>query len=500
MNKLQNYLFQHTNVIYLGILLFAVIFIVINNGYTYFWYDEGYTLSLINHSYAGVWEYSSRDVHPPLYYYLLKIYMSVTGGGVLNARFFSAIPVFLMLIAGYTMVRKIWGDKVAIIFMIMSILTPAAFYMASEIRMYSWCMYFVFMAFLYAYQSYTQPSKINHILFVVFSLAGAYTHYYGLLAIFFIYFVYFVFCLCYKREKIFFHLLLSVCFLVGYSPWLYHMISQLQDVSSDYWIGDGFLAGMIEYFFPVAAFKHAGLSFLDCRRIEVMIPVFFFLFLFINAIKSNRKKISVEAFVFALVSLFPVLFGIIYSFIFRPVFVPRYVCCSLGAYFLCVALFISLVDTSKKINKVVLFLFFAIFFMMSLTALWNKKIFHDGRSGEYDSIVSYVGGNNSETTAILYKENLSFPFPILFPEYTHICLSGRGNRENDAAQLMINTAFEHIGISSITEVDSRVQTLYVIDKMNSVDSARITKYFEIEDYQEIRAIPIYKLLRKNIWK
>lgn len=493
MNKIQD---TKKKYIYLFLLLLSVVYIILNNNYTYFWFDEGYSISLIRYSYSDIWKYAATDVHPPLYYYMLKAYASITEDSVLNLRFFSAIPVFFTIVAGCTAIRKLWGDKVAIIFIAVTLLTPLTQYMTSEIRMYSWSMFFVLISFLLAYISYVKGSKSTLILFVFFSLCAAYTHYYALLSVAYIYFIYFVLAILRDKKKLPALFLAAFCFTLGYLPWLFHLVSQLTSVSSDYWISSGLFQGMADSFFPVSAFKHAGIAWLDNRKIEIFIPVIFFAFVLWCAVKAKDRKTLSEALLTASVFLFPVVFGIAYSLIFNPVFIPRYMCCSLGLYFLSFALFLSLMDMTKKLNKGIVAGFFIILTVMSIISLFNKMKFDAGRTAEYEDMVSYIGDNN-EHTAILYKNKLSLPFPVLFPEHNHIAYE---NKIDTAVTswAVISNAFEHSTINSYDDINPRYEDIIVVNLIKNVsDSTELIRHFDISGYRYIRGIHIHKLKRKE---
>ncbi|MCD7714310.1 MAG: hypothetical protein LUI08_05235 [Prevotella sp.] len=60
----------------IAVVLFAVF--IFN---PYFWYDEGFTLKLIQLSYTDVIDVTALDVHPPLYYIMLKAWLSVLSFG-----------------------------------------------------------------------------------------------------------------------------------------------------------------------------------------------------------------------------------------------------------------------------------------------------------------------------------------------------------------------------------------------------------------------------------
>ena len=157
-----------------------------------FWYDEAYTINLVRQSFGYLWHVTANDVHPPLYYILLKLYTYICGDSVVALRIFSALPMIGIMLLTCTHIRQKFGNKTALSLLVLVILMPVNQYLASEIRMYSFGMFFVLLSALYAYQSYTTFRRSDLIKFTLFSLAAAYTHYYALLGVFYIYLLFFL--------------------------------------------------------------------------------------------------------------------------------------------------------------------------------------------------------------------------------------------------------------------------------------------------------------------
>ena len=64
------------------------------------WYDEVYSLNLVKGNFAQIVSGTAQDVHPPLYYLILKLGLLI-GNGLFGinviyvAKFISIIPIFL---------------------------------------------------------------------------------------------------------------------------------------------------------------------------------------------------------------------------------------------------------------------------------------------------------------------------------------------------------------------------------------------------------------------
>src|SRR5215216_5415036 len=67
------------------------------------WLDEAFTIKLSLHPPAGIIEETSKDVHPPLYYFALHYWMLLFGDSEAGARLLSALFGVLALVATYKM-------------------------------------------------------------------------------------------------------------------------------------------------------------------------------------------------------------------------------------------------------------------------------------------------------------------------------------------------------------------------------------------------------------
>ena len=106
------------------------------------WMDEAFTASLIHTDLAGVISRSMADTLPPLYNILLKLATIVFGYSIPVMKLTSVVPMILTLISGATVVRKRFGFRTALLFMLFITFMPLFFYYGVEIRMYSLGFFF----------------------------------------------------------------------------------------------------------------------------------------------------------------------------------------------------------------------------------------------------------------------------------------------------------------------------------------------------------------------
>ena len=231
---------------HIGLIVLGSIFILLGAFHTNLWFDEAYSVGLANQGFREIWQITGTDVHPPLYYFMLRALMMFSGGSILALRLFSAVPLMAVAILGYTHIRKDFGEKTGILFSFLVLFLPSMATYAGEIRMYSWAMLFVTLTAIYAMRIKEKSSLKNWLIFSIFSIASAYTHYYGLMVIGIINVLLFIDILKNKKDTLKQFLLFGFMQFFLYLPWLLYFVSQLREVSEGFWIGVSFPGTLIE--------------------------------------------------------------------------------------------------------------------------------------------------------------------------------------------------------------------------------------------------------------
>lgn len=165
-------------------------------------------------------------------------------------RIFSIIPLAILGILGYTHIRKDFGEKVGLLFSFLILFLPGITRYGTEIRMYSLAMLFVTITAIYGYRLYKDKfSNKNLIIFGIFSLASAYTHYYGLMASGLMNLAIFVYLIKQIKQRKNDFIKFIVCAVIQvalYIPWLVFFVSQVKGVSNGFWIGFSFPDTLID--------------------------------------------------------------------------------------------------------------------------------------------------------------------------------------------------------------------------------------------------------------
>lgn len=497
------------------LVLVGTLYFVWHDFYSAFWYDEVYTMHLVSKSFKGIWSISGNDVHPPLYYILLKGYLFVSSDSIFSYRFFSTIPIILMMVVGATLVRKYFTFRTSLFFILFVILVPANQYASSEIRMYSWAMFFVFIASLYVYRILTTFRCKYFILFTLFSLSAAYTHYYALLGVFFFYCILFIYLVFKRRDKLIIFFASVFLFLLAYSPWLINMFSQIKGVKEDYWISPPSLKYLLLYFYyPFAS--QLGTIETDYRIGEI--AGWFLLFVLMSGlilsliIRSLRQWISTSLIIrknlfygciCILVYIITIFTGFFASLLIKPVFISRYSICVLGLLLIGLSLCLTYVDLQKRINRIFLSMVFIISLCFSISRFITQCKSNVEKELIQAELYSYAESKISGNTAFLYSDKRFFDlaiFTALFPDSHHYCKIDL--LKNNYKTMLEN--FTYTPIFSFDEVDTIYDNILIMKNVDEglssfmalpEDSIEVIKYYDIVDRTNIKGCVVYELKR-----
>lgn len=330
------------------------------------WYDELFTVGLAEHSYGELVRLTAADVHPPLYYCIVKLFADLCkliapgAGTIVPAKIVSVLPYFILLIYVAAFIRKRFGMFTGGLFLFCVTAMPQLSAYTVEMRMYGWALLFVTAAFLHGYALTFEGSYLHGAAFVLYGLAAAYTQYFACVAVVMVYLCLLLAFWFLDRRRIREWLFYAAVSVIGYVPWLFALAGQLEAVSENYWILPltwRSLGGCVKFLMKPA--------FADERVNTVLAVVLFVAYLglwcrwalklfhkgrendkiCVNTIKECRKNLVDEATVRfwlatagvgVLAGL--VAFGFAASFLIRPIFVYRYMIPAVGCFWLTFAL------------------------------------------------------------------------------------------------------------------------------------------------------------------
>lgn len=369
-------------IIFTILSLFSISLIFNNN----IWFDEAYTLSLIQHNYSEVIEILKSDMHPPLYFISLKFFCEIFGYSILVTKIFSVLGYIATLLLGCTVVKKHFGSDTSVVYILTIGAIPMSLYFSVQQRSYEWCIFFVTLCFIEALL-FIKSCKYRHcIIFVIAALFAAYNHIYALLAVGII-FAFLNIYIFTKSKKLIKTIILSdISIIIGYFPWIFPLLYQTESASGSFWL----------------------------KSVEPLSVVVFASGIVISTLilaKKENRRLSV---IFAITCVLSVqAIGLLVTIFIRPFYIARYSVVISGIFALLVAF--GTQHIKEKVKNIICVLLCA----LNVACLIGTGIFEYNPSmnnffNRFDEIAS-------STDTFLYCDSSFGILSYYYPENTHIC-------------------------------------------------------------------------------
>lgn len=408
-NKIVKYIKNNWN--FIAIILIGTIFLLIPAFHKNIWFDESYSVAIVNHSFKEIWTIGSHDVHPILYYWMLKIINLIFGQNIVMYRLFSVCGIVILGILGMTHIQKDFGKKTGLLFTFLSFFLPTMLNYALEIRMYSWTIVFVTLMLIYLNRFIKIPNKKNLILFALFSIISCYMHYYALATAGIVNLGLIIYIIKnkekYPKKIIQEFLIAEITQVILYLPWLIVFIKQALRVGSGFWITIEFpqiLIDLVNFQYKGSLNQFAPTIFAICLYIYILYLI----------IKNIRKKEKItEGIIPILIYLIIIIVMAIVSKI-SPILYARYLFTITGLLIFSISYFLS-----KEDNKFAIGLICGAILIMSIMNLSeNINVNYDKSNNEPveylkeivqpDDILIYSDMGNGGVAAINLKNNKQY--------------------------------------------------------------------------------------------
>lgn len=356
---------RHTvrnNILYtlIYIMFFVSLFINVKTGYI--GGDDPFTLGMSRHNFLTIIGLTSQDVHPFLYYFLARIFIlpfNNTFSQIVSLKILSALPYLILLLIGNITIRRKFSLYTSLLFMFLIISMPIISQNIFIARMYGWSLLFVTLVFLllfYVYKDIINNSLENFSYITLFSLSALYTHYYCLIIVFILYLV-FLLAFIYSNKKVKYLMYSFIITYVLYLPWLKIMLKQVSVVHNNYWsspIDTNFINLLHMIIKLILNIFYSDYS--ESNIIKIVITLFI-LITMISILVFIYKYIHFNISIIIILSgfLLPVIIifaGIFLSIIEKhQVFQPRYLAPTLGVFWLCVSIILSMLLKNHNLFK-----------------------------------------------------------------------------------------------------------------------------------------------------
>lgn len=343
------------------------------------WYDELFTMGLADQSLSELTAITATDVHPPLYYIIVKLFLGIFGAErsgveqVMIAKLVSVLPFLLCMLYAVTKIRKHFGMFSAGLYFFLLLSMPQMADYTVEIRMYGYALFFITAGMLHAYEltevsTDKRKRAFQWGILTLYALASCYTHYFACVAACMIY-VYLLGEACINRrikQRIRPLLLSGMVCTAGYMPWLVTaVVSQVRNVKENYWIQPlsiRTLGGCVKFLFR-PAMGYEILSNVAAVMLFLLYGIGFVVWIYRNVTKKGswqeqRKLFFCAGCIGVLAGI--VIFGFLVSALVRPIFVYRYMLPAAGVFWLAFSILIPELKLGKVMGTAVILSLFVI--------------------------------------------------------------------------------------------------------------------------------------------
>lgn len=384
---------------HIAVIVIGIIFVSLGAFHSNLWFDESYSVGLARHTFGEIWSIGGHDVHPILYYWMLRIVYLMTGGTIMAYRIFSVIPIAIMIILGYTHIRKDFGEKTGFIFSFLSAFLPEMAQYAIEIRMYSWAILAVTILALYAYRLTKEDNTKNWIIFGLSSLASIYLHYYGLMAAGLINVFLLIYLIVKKRKKgIIFIISFGILQSLAYLPWLVNFATQLSNVSSGYWIGFSFPKTPMELLSSQLA-GYVKTSDYTGIIVPTVLALELYAYMIYKTYKYVKAKEDLNSFKWSVIVYFAVILAaiVITALMKTSILYYRYLFVITGLYIFAVSFILG-----KEENRIEIV---AILSVIAILGVYNNIVMmKDNYDYSNQEPIKYLNENVKEGDTIVYAD------------------------------------------------------------------------------------------------
>jgi len=181
--KLQGHIKQ--NIIVIGLVVVVILSAFLRfKALTFqsYWLDELFSVvfSSPDNSFSTMYDRTVTDVHPPLYQAILWVWYHLFGFTEFSGRFLSALIGTMGVVSIYLLGKEFYTKEVGFYAAIIASMNPFLIFYSQEVRSYGLLFFFSSISYIYLLRVLKSTSHKDFILYLLFTVALLYTHYFGL--------------------------------------------------------------------------------------------------------------------------------------------------------------------------------------------------------------------------------------------------------------------------------------------------------------------------------
>ena len=143
------------------------------------WFDEAFGAYMIHFNFAEIARFTASDVHPPLFYWLLKLWSMLFGNSELALRSMSTFFGGIAIIFGYLLTNRLFGKKTARVSLIFLVLSPMLVRYSQEARMYTLVAVIALAATYVLTFAIETKRRLPWIIYGILVALGMWVHYFA---------------------------------------------------------------------------------------------------------------------------------------------------------------------------------------------------------------------------------------------------------------------------------------------------------------------------------
>ena len=308
--------------------------------------DEYFTISVVQLPIREIITVNSWDVHPPLYYLMGKLAAKLSAmlgiNGLYGLKVLSIIPYLLILIVSATKIRKDYGWFSTGLFTFSLAVMSEFFRNFLTIRMYSWGILFILLAFLSFREIINDTSdRKSWILLTAFSILCAYTHNFAALTAGCIYLALLGYIITNNKEALKNWGISVAGAIILYIPWMFSLINQMTLVHESYWIPEVTLEKIIHFFGYYAYTSDTFFAIIAIAILAIILMVY---------LKDSKTLDQKDQYlILSGIGIYAgtIILGVLISLVFKPIIVTRYLMFATAILWLTISIVLSKMEYRK---------------------------------------------------------------------------------------------------------------------------------------------------------
>ncbi len=282
-----------SNLWLIPILVTGLFFRIYNNSAVAMWHDEAFSALLVrDYSWSEMMRRIALDVHPPLYYWILRLWSYVFGTAMLSLRGFSIFFGTLTIWAAYIFIKKAFGSqRLALLASFLIAINPFQAQYAVEARMYTFGTFLLLLSSFWLLKALETQKYKDWTIYGLLVAACFYTHYYLIFSIAAqgLYVLYWLIKnkkLNIRGRELWYSVWAYVLVAISILPWLPTFLIQRSRVEKQYWI-----PAMDRWSIPSTIWKmiFGGQGIRHAIMIVATLVSLVLIYFFIGRIKNQAK-------------------------------------------------------------------------------------------------------------------------------------------------------------------------------------------------------------------